>query len=156
MLYRYLTSPSFGEYRHSDWPAFSASFLGLALLRPRSLNALAYERAMLHEVAMICASIPHADLAIQGDVCFEMLMWDGGFPVFPRFDGIETVFAEKFARLSRSIGKTKFLIRSPILFATSNTNERLNGVPSLPWRFFFRAAAPDGNTCGATLDRCGS
>ena len=37
----------------------------------------AYERAMLREVERICAAIPHDDLAIQWDVCIEMLAWDG-------------------------------------------------------------------------------
>jgi hypothetical protein len=34
----------------------------------------AYEAAMLREAAAICAAIPHRDLALQWDVCVEMLM----------------------------------------------------------------------------------
>jgi hypothetical protein len=37
----------------------------------------AYERAMLREVAAICAAIPHHDLCIQWDFCHEMIIWDG-------------------------------------------------------------------------------
>lgn len=37
----------------------------------------AYTSAMLREVRSICDRIPHADLAIQWDVCFEMVIWDG-------------------------------------------------------------------------------
>jgi hypothetical protein len=37
----------------------------------------AYTKAMLREVERICERIPHRDLAIQWDVCFEMVIWDG-------------------------------------------------------------------------------
>ena len=37
----------------------------------------AYERAMIAEVAALCRHIPHDDLAIQWDVCNEMVVWDG-------------------------------------------------------------------------------
>jgi hypothetical protein len=37
----------------------------------------AYERAMIAEVAALCRHIPHRDLAIQWDVCNEMVVWDG-------------------------------------------------------------------------------
>jgi hypothetical protein len=37
----------------------------------------AYEEAMTREVQAISAAIPHEDLAIQWDVCIEMLAWDG-------------------------------------------------------------------------------
>jgi hypothetical protein len=37
----------------------------------------AYEKAMLDEVARLCRAIPHQDLAIQWDVCIEMVIWDG-------------------------------------------------------------------------------
>jgi hypothetical protein len=32
---------------------------------------------MLREVEALCAAIPHDDLCIQWDVCFEMVIWDG-------------------------------------------------------------------------------
>lgn len=40
----------------------------------------AYQAAMIREVARICEAIPHADLCIQWDVCFEMVIWDGSNP----------------------------------------------------------------------------
>jgi hypothetical protein len=59
----------------------------------------AYEQAMLREVARICKAIPHHDLAIQWDVCVEMLAWDGRWRNAPPFPGMEQVFAGNFARL---------------------------------------------------------
>lgn len=63
----------------------------------------AYEPAMLREVARICAAIPHEDLALQWDVCIEMVTWDGGFTPWPRFPGIEQLYAAKFERLCAGI-----------------------------------------------------
>ena len=37
----------------------------------------AYEKAMLREVETICRAIPHQDLCIQWDVCYEMIGYDG-------------------------------------------------------------------------------
>ena len=37
----------------------------------------AYEAAMMREVEQLCKAIPHRDLCIQWDVCFEMCIWDG-------------------------------------------------------------------------------
>ena len=37
----------------------------------------AYTTAMIREVGRICDAIPHEDLCIQWDVCFEMVIWDG-------------------------------------------------------------------------------
>lgn len=42
----------------------------------------AYERAMLAEIDRICAAIPAAELAIQWDVCHEVLAFDGGLTLF--------------------------------------------------------------------------
>ena len=63
----------------------------------------AYEQAMLREVARICKAIPHNDLAIQWDVCIEMLAWDGRWPTAPSFPGMEKVFAGTFARLGAAV-----------------------------------------------------
>jgi hypothetical protein len=51
-------------------------------LDPDSARAAmpAYERAMFADVSRICDAIPHHDLAIQWDVCIEMLIWDGQLP----------------------------------------------------------------------------
>ena len=43
----------------------------------------AYERAFRADLARICAAIPHDDLAIQWDVCQEVLAWEGYFPNRP-------------------------------------------------------------------------
>lgn len=61
-----------------------------------------YTQAMLREVARICDAIPHADLALQWDVCIEMLMWDGrrGGPSEAE---LEPQFRDAFARLSAAV-----------------------------------------------------
>ncbi len=62
----------------------------------------AYERAMLREVKEMCAEIPHKDLAIQWDVCIEMVMYDGRFyPGGWADPGRETV--ARLQRLSRAV-----------------------------------------------------
>ena len=64
----------------------------------------AYEKAMLREVKKICAEIPHKDLAIQWDVCIEMVMFDGRFyPGGWPDPGKGTV--ERLARISKPIPK---------------------------------------------------
>jgi hypothetical protein len=63
----------------------------------------AYEQAMLREVARICKAIPHHDLAIQWDVCIEMLAWDGRWQNARTFPGMEQVFAGNFARLGAAV-----------------------------------------------------
>ncbi len=72
---------------------------------PEAMNAVlgAYERAMLREVETVCRAIPHADLAIQWDVCFEMLVWDGRWASMGPFPDMERVFSEQFARLSKPV-----------------------------------------------------
>jgi hypothetical protein len=60
----------------------------------------AYERAMLREVERICTAIPHRDLAIQWDVCIEMIQWDDRVPTRPPFPGMEHVFADNITSLT--------------------------------------------------------
>jgi hypothetical protein len=48
--------------------------------RDRELVYRAYESAMLREVAKICEEIPHRDLALQWDVCLEVLEIAGDSP----------------------------------------------------------------------------
>ncbi len=60
----------------------------------------AYEQAMLREVERMAAAIPHADLAIQWDVCIEMVAWDGRRANAGAFPGMQDVFAGNFARLA--------------------------------------------------------
>ena len=69
----------------------------------RAAVLAAYEQAMIREVTTLCAAIPHADLAIQWDVCFEMLIWDGRWTAMPSFPGMEQVFAGQFARISAPV-----------------------------------------------------
>jgi len=63
----------------------------------------AYERAMLREVDALTAAIPGRDLAIQWDVCIEMIMWDGRLEAIPGFPGMESVFRDTFQRLARRV-----------------------------------------------------
>jgi methionine synthase II (cobalamin-independent) len=63
----------------------------------------AYEQAMLKEVERISNAIPHEDLAIQWDVCMEMLAWDGGRPDMPPVPNMERVFGDTFARLAAAV-----------------------------------------------------
>jgi hypothetical protein len=63
----------------------------------------AYEQAMLREVQRICDAIPHLDLAIQWDVCVEMLAWDGRWPNAPTFPGMARVFGANFVRLGAAV-----------------------------------------------------
>jgi len=58
---------------------------------------------MLREVERICKAIPHRDLAIQWDVCLEMIAWDGRAANAQRFPGMEDVFAANFARLGGAV-----------------------------------------------------
>jgi hypothetical protein len=62
-----------------------------------------YEQAMLREVERICAVIPHQDLAIQWDVCIEMVAWDGRSDNARAFPGMDQVFAGNFARLGGAV-----------------------------------------------------
>jgi hypothetical protein len=66
----------------------------------------AYTQAMLGEVEKICAAIPHQDLAIQWDVCIEMVQWDARSPLMPAFPGMEQAFAAAFAALTAAVPKT--------------------------------------------------
>jgi methionine synthase II (cobalamin-independent) len=62
----------------------------------------AYERAMEREVRMLCANIPHRSLAIQWDVCSEMLVWDGRLPRMAQL--FADPRTEMLARLERVSG----------------------------------------------------
>lgn len=63
----------------------------------------AYEEAMLREVERIAEAIPHEDLAIQWDVCIEMVIWDGRWPLAQPFPGMAQVFGDAFARLASAV-----------------------------------------------------
>lgn len=63
----------------------------------------AYEAAMLEEIDRLCRAIPHEDLAIQWDVCVEMVAWDGRFAANPAFAGMEEVFSRNFTTLGAAV-----------------------------------------------------
>ncbi|MFO1400855.1 MAG: hypothetical protein U1F30_06545 [Steroidobacteraceae bacterium] len=63
----------------------------------------AYEAAMLREIGRLAATVPPADLAIQWDVCMEMLVWDGRTAYLPRIPDMEPLFAATFARLCGAV-----------------------------------------------------
>jgi hypothetical protein len=63
----------------------------------------AYERAMLKDVERICAAIPHDQLAIQWDVCIEMVAWDGGGGPGRAVPDMERVFGDAFERLGNGV-----------------------------------------------------
>jgi hypothetical protein len=56
----------------------------------------AYEKAMIAEVASICRHIPHRDLALQWDLCNEMIIWDG-----QRTDAVPVLEEPKDALMAR-------------------------------------------------------
>jgi hypothetical protein len=62
-----------------------------------------YEQAMLREVERVAHTIPHHDLALQWDVCIEMVAWDGRRANSGAFPGMGDVFAGNFARLGGAV-----------------------------------------------------
>ncbi|MBL8385954.1 MAG: hypothetical protein JNM90_22915 [Burkholderiales bacterium] len=60
----------------------------------------AYEAAMMAELQSLFAEIPHADLALQWDVCIEMVLWDGGSQ-FIKSPWGERTREEVLARMTR-------------------------------------------------------
>lgn len=83
-----------------------AAVISAFVVAPDILKVLpAYTQAMLREVKQICDSIPHAELALQWDVCIEMIQWDGRAPLMPPFPGMEGAFRQAFALLAGSVPK---------------------------------------------------
>lgn len=70
---------------------------------PRSHDTYlpAYERALLSALQRIAAAVPSADLAIQWDICQEVLVFEGYFPTRP-VDYKERVFS-LLGRLGRAV-----------------------------------------------------
>lgn len=66
----------------------------------------AYEKAMLREVETICATIPHADLCLQWDVCVEMVIWDGQIKYHDMFDASEAAILSRLQRICTTIPAT--------------------------------------------------
>ena len=64
----------------------------------------AYEAAMIREAQAVCAAIPHGDLCIQWDVCYEMIAWDGQpQEFFPPITVMREEMVAALARLSAAI-----------------------------------------------------
>ncbi len=62
-----------------------------------------YEAAMIREARAICDAIPHGDLAIQWDVCLEMVAWDGQPSIVPPIPNKEQVLIPPLAKLCDAI-----------------------------------------------------
>ncbi len=65
----------------------------------------AYAVAMIREVQRICDAIPHLDLCIQWDVCFEMVIWDGSNPFWrwPLAGEAKQEILDRLAKLSAAV-----------------------------------------------------
>jgi hypothetical protein len=76
-----------------------------AFLVPQDIPKIlpAYTQSMLRELERICDFVPHQDLALQWDVCIEMIQWDGRAAIMPSFPGIEPMFRDAFAQLARAV-----------------------------------------------------
>ncbi|HEX9835682.1 MAG TPA: hypothetical protein VGB90_02450 [Alphaproteobacteria bacterium] len=61
-----------------------------------------YEKAMLREIAEMCASIPQRDLAIQWDVAVEMVIFDGRARESP-WDDLAGELRARFARYAKAV-----------------------------------------------------
>jgi len=63
-----------------------------------------YEKAMLADLAAICRAIPHHDLAIQWDVCIEMVIWDGQIASrYPQEINSKPALLERLVRLAAAV-----------------------------------------------------
>jgi methionine synthase II (cobalamin-independent) len=63
----------------------------------------AYEAAMLREVRTICTTVPHDELAIQWDVCPEMVAWDGRLPRMSNLPDPKAAITERLKRISEAV-----------------------------------------------------
>jgi hypothetical protein len=61
----------------------------------------AYEARMLEELAEICASVPHDQLAVQWDVAVEFGILEGVWPVY--FSNVRDEIVERLLRLSQQV-----------------------------------------------------
>lgn len=84
----------------TPWAVISGGFIVLGDVRR---VFAAYKTAMIAEIGRICAAIPHQDLAIQMDVCIELIQWDGNFVFLPSFPDMAEVFTDQFAALGAAV-----------------------------------------------------
>jgi hypothetical protein len=78
---------------------------GLMYVSPsgRDRYLRAYEQSLLKALKRIVEAIPHSDLAIQFDVCQEVLLFENYFPV--REHNYQTSVFEQFGRLGAAVPK---------------------------------------------------
>jgi hypothetical protein len=74
----------------------------------REIVYRAYETAMLREVSGICSNIPHEDLALQWDVCVEVLEIAAGLPRLLPADPWQRAGAQ-FGRIAAEIPQSVML-----------------------------------------------
>ena len=76
---------------------------GLMYVSPVGRNDYlrAYERSLLKALRAIVSTIPHSELAIQFDVCQEVLLFENYFPV--REPNYRAAVFEQFARLGAAV-----------------------------------------------------
>lgn len=74
-------------------------------VEPGSLHTVlsAYEHAMFGEVKRLTNAIPHDDLAIQWDVCLEMVLWDGQSSAALPFPDARQMIAETLTRCLNAV-----------------------------------------------------
>jgi hypothetical protein len=85
-------------------PTPMAVIYPFCVVRDAPLVEKPYEKAMLAELAAICRAIPHADLAIQWDVCIEMVIWDGQIADrYPKAISAPAALLERLTRLGDAV-----------------------------------------------------
>jgi methionine synthase II (cobalamin-independent) len=62
-----------------------------------------YEAALIREIKQIAASIPHRDLAIQLDICHDMIAWDGRFAFTGGGSKTKAAMVAAIRRLSNAV-----------------------------------------------------
>jgi hypothetical protein len=74
----------------------------LSFISPEALFQVEkpYAEAFLAEVDQLCEEIPHKDLTIQWDICWEMVLWERN-PAFPAPWPTESLNAEIISRIEK-------------------------------------------------------
>ena len=82
-------------------PTPVAVMSGFVVAEDKAKVEPAYERAVIQEVQTILDAIPHDQLAIQWDVCYEILALDGGVPIY--YDNVLEASVDRICRLGAMI-----------------------------------------------------